>query len=88
MCTRHLLYGRPMKLLDDWRQILRRAWSARFAALAAVFSVAEAAMPFILPEFPPRMAASIAGLMAVLSLVSRVVAQPKMHNESAKTQQQ
>lgn len=73
-----------MKLIDDWRRIIRRAWSARFAALAAVFSVIEAAMPFILPEFPPRMAASIAGLMAVLSLVSRVVAQPKMHDESAK----
>lgn len=73
-----------MKLIEDWRRIIRKAWSARFAALAAVFSVAEAVMPFLLPEFPPRMAASIAGVMAVLSLVSRVVAQPKMHDESAK----
>lgn len=73
-----------MKLLADWRRILRRAWSARFAALAAVFSVAEAAMPFILPKFPPRMAASIAAVMAVLSILSRVVKQPKMHDESAK----
>lgn len=77
-----------MKLIDDWRRIIRRAWSVRFAALAAVFSVVEAAMPFLLPAFPPHVAASIAALMAVLSLVSRLVAQPKMHDESAKTQQQ
>ena len=28
-------------LLDDWRRVLRRAWSIRFSLLAAAFTAAE-----------------------------------------------
>ena len=28
-------------LLDDWRRVLRRAWSIRFSLLAATFTAAE-----------------------------------------------
>jgi hypothetical protein len=32
-------------LLDDWRRVLRRAWSIRFSLLAAAFTAAEVVVP-------------------------------------------
>ena len=32
-------------LLDDWRRVLRRAWSIRFSLLAATFTAAEVVVP-------------------------------------------
>jgi len=37
-----------ISLLDDWRCVLRRAWSIRFSLLAAAFTAAEVVVPFSL----------------------------------------
>lgn len=64
-----------MKLLADWKHIVKKAWSFRLMALAAVLSGAEVVLPLFGDSIPR-------GLFAVLSfvavgggLVARLVAQ-------------
>lgn len=64
-----------MRLLDDWRRILRRAWSVRLMALAFMLTVAEVALPFWSDAFPPRVFAILSGLAVAGAFVSRLVAQ-------------
>lgn len=35
-----------MKLVANWRRVLKHAWSTRFTALAAVAGAAEVALPY------------------------------------------
>ena len=36
-----------MQLLDNWKEILQKAWSVKLAALAAFFAGVQQAMPYI-----------------------------------------
>lgn len=70
-----------MKLIDDWKRIVRRAWSFRLMALAAILSGAEVVLPLFGDSIPR-------GLFAVLSfvavgggLVARLVAQNGVNND-------
>ena len=36
-----------MKLLENWKEILQKAWSVKLSALAAFFAGAQQAMPYI-----------------------------------------
>lgn len=69
-----------MKLLSNWRAVLRHAWSVRFMVLAAVFSGAEIAWPFLEEIVPvPRSTFGIvSGLLTMAALVARFVAQEKI----------
>jgi hypothetical protein len=49
-----------MKLIWNWREVLRKAWSVRLMLLAAILSGVEIVLPFF-SEAIPR------GLFAVLS---------------------
>lgn len=64
-----------MKLIEDWKRIVRKAWSFRLMVLAAILSGAEVVLPLFMDSLPR-------GLFAVLSfvavgggLVARIVAQ-------------
>ena len=59
-------------LLDDWRRVLRRAWSIRLSLLAAAFTAAEV----VVPLFGDVLLAFAASIGAT---VARIVAQPEMH---------
>ena len=70
-----------MTLLDDWRGILRRAWSVRAAVLSAACSVAEVvqlvlpqAMPFVQPGTFAVLSAAFAVAVPVLRILSQSVA--------------
>ena len=53
-----------IKLLDDWRAVLKRAWSVRFNAAATVFGGAEVAVSIWQPEsIPHGMFAGIAAFI-------------------------
>jgi hypothetical protein len=66
-----------MKLLSNWRQVLRYAWSIRWIALAGVLSGLEIALPLLdgLVPIPPRLFAALAGLATAAAFVSRILAQ-------------
>lgn len=66
-----------MRLHDSWRDILRKAWSVRLMALAAVFSGLEVALPFLdgLLPIPAGAFAALSGVTTAAAFVARIVAQ-------------
>lgn len=66
-----------MRLYDDWRRILRKAWSVRLGVLAGLFSAAEVVLP-LFSDAIPRNAFAVLSFVAVMgAVVARMVAQPK-----------
>lgn len=66
-----------MNLIPNWRDVLRKAWSARLMLLAALLSGAEVALPLlggILP-IPTGIFAALSFLTVVGAFVARFVAQ-------------
>lgn len=68
-----------MKLIEDAKTVLLKAWSIRLALLAAVFSAAEVALPFFAPFVPPKTMAVLALIASAGAAIARVVAQPTLH---------
>lgn len=66
-----------MRLHPDWRRILRRAWSVRLMALAAILSCIEAALPFLdgIIPVPPGVFGVLTGLTVAGAFVARLIAQ-------------
>jgi hypothetical protein len=52
-----------MKLLDDWKIILKKAWSIRLWALASVFE----AMSMVLPVFMNSVSQSTFSILALVA---------------------
>lgn len=64
-----------MRLRDDWRLILRRAWSVRLMVLAGVLSAAEMALPLFADDMPRGTFAALAALTITGAMIARIVAQ-------------
>jgi len=69
-----------MKLVEGWRTLLARAWSVRFSLIATVLGAVEIAVQLWAPGQGGK-AAALAALASLAAGVSRIVAQPKMHQE-------
>jgi hypothetical protein len=69
-----------LKLIDDWQRMLRRAWSVRFSLIATILGAVEVAVQLWAPGQGGK-AAALAALASLAAGVSRIVAQPKMHQE-------
>lgn len=67
-----------MNLAQNWRTLLRKAWSVRLMVLAFMFTMAEVMLPFFSEAVPPRMFAVLSGLAVAGAFVSRLVAQKDM----------
>lgn len=71
-----------LPLVDDWRRIMRRAWSVRLALLSALLSGAEFALPMMPDSLVDlvgrgRFAAG-AFVISIAASIARLVAQPRM----------
>ena len=64
-----------MKLLEDWKEILRKAWSVRFIVLAGVLSGIEVILPFFADAIPRGVFAILSFAAVSAAFVSRIVAQ-------------
>lgn len=66
-----------MRLVPNWRAVLRRAWSVHLLLLAAVLSGLEAALPLLAPylPIPDRLFAVLTGLTVGAALFARFIAQ-------------
>lgn len=62
-------------LLNDWKQVLKKAWSVRLMALAFILTALEVMLPFFNDSFPPRVFAVASGLAVAGAFVARLVAQ-------------
>jgi len=68
-----------MHLIDDWRDVLKRAWSIRLIVVAAILSGAEVALPFVdgLADIPRGVFATLSGITTAAAFVARLIAQKK-----------
>lgn len=75
-----------MKLIQDWRDILKKAWSIRLILLAGLFSGLEIVMPFLPELFPiPRGAFAAFSFVATAgAFVTRLLAQQNITPEDSK----
>ena len=64
-----------MKLYDNWKTILKKAWSMRLMGLAAVLSGVEVALPFFQDSFPRGVFAGLSFVSVAGAFVARLVAQ-------------
>lgn len=69
-----------MKLISNWRAVLKHAWSVRLLLLAGILSGLEVALPLldgILPV-PPTTFAVLSGLCVCMAFIARLVAQDRV----------
>lgn len=69
--------------VDNWRAVLRYAWSVRLMAIAAILSGVEVAMPYfegVLP-IPSGIFGALAGATTLAAMLARMVAQPPLHKD-------
>ena len=64
-----------MRVSDNWRTLVRKAWSVKFMVLAFAFTMAEVMLPFFSDAVPPRTFALLSGLAVAGAFVSRLIAQ-------------
>jgi hypothetical protein len=66
-----------MRLIDNWRVVMSRAWSIRLILLAALLSGLEVALPILdgFFQFPRGWFAAGSGLVTMAALVARIIAQ-------------
>ncbi|MBX3536562.1 MAG: hypothetical protein KF735_02895 [Chelatococcus sp.] len=72
-----------MRLVANWREVLRYAWSIRLILLAGLLSGAEVALPFLQDILPIHRGvfAALSGLTVCGAVVSRIVAQKSVSGE-------
>lgn len=66
-----------MRLIADWRRVLRRAWSVRLMIVAGILSGVEVALPFLdgaLPV-PAGAFAALSAFTTAAAFVARLLAQ-------------
>ena len=64
-----------MKLYDNWKDILRKAWSIRLMVLAGVLSAVEVVLPLFADSIPRGTFAALSGVTVAAAFVARLVAQ-------------
>ena len=71
-----------MRLVDDWRAVLRRAWSIRLLALGILCQALEFAWPFLdgLLPMPPGAFAGLGIAVSAAACVARLIAQKGLSN--------
>ncbi len=71
--------NRKICLLDDWRRVLRRAWSIRLSIVAAIFTATEVVVPLFGDVLPRGAFVLLAFAASIGAAIARLVAQPEMH---------
>jgi len=72
-----------IRLHEDWRWIIRKAWSIRFIIIAFAMSSIEAVLPFFGDLFPRGLFAILTMLSVGGAFVARLVAQQKAGIQNA-----
>lgn len=68
-----------MRLIPNWREVLKHAWSLRLMFLAALLSGLEVVLPFLPDDvFPAGVFAALSGLVVAGAFVARLVVQKRV----------
>ncbi len=74
-----------LTLVEDWRAIVKKAWSLKFNALALVLGIAEVYVGVMKPDgIPPMLFASLSGVATTAAMVARVMAQKELSDGTDK----
>jgi hypothetical protein len=74
-----------VKLVDDWKAVLAKAWSVKFNIAATLFGAGEVVVALVQPaSIPNGIFAGIAAVISILSNVSRVLAQKELSDGPVK----
>ena len=69
---------RRPRLISNWRDIIKHAWSLRFGLLAAVLSAVEVIVPLFQDSFPRGIFAALTGISVIAAMVARLIGQKDM----------
>ena len=69
------------QLVEGWRIVLKRSWSARFILISSVLSAIEIALPYLDWLFPRGVFAVLAFVSTLAAGYARVVVQKRMREE-------
>lgn len=69
-----------MRLISNWQQIIRKAWSIRLMIVAAVLSGIEVAIPFFSESLPRGLFSAVSAVTTGLAFVARLMAQQEIEN--------
>ena len=70
-----------MRLIEDWRHVLKHAWSIRFIVLAALLSGVEIVLPMFSDVVSRGVFAALTLVVSVAAAIARLVTQQKMRGE-------
>lgn len=70
-----------MKLASDYKLILRKAWSVRLMALAAVLTALEVILPLFYGDVRRGTFAALSGFVVAAAFIARLAAQKDMGDE-------
>lgn len=73
-------------LIDDWKHVVRKAWSVRLALLAALLGAAEVGVQMFAAVRPTPWLAMASALCSLAASVARIVAQPRMRHDGHQAQ--
>lgn len=69
-----------MALIENWRDVLAKAWSAKLMILAGLLSGAEVALPYFTAVIPPGTMAALSSAVVSAAFVARFLAQKNLPN--------
>lgn len=64
-----------MKLYDNWKDIVRKAWSIRLMILAGILSGIEVILPLFVDAIARGTFAALSGITVAAAFVARLIAQ-------------
>ena len=70
-----------MKLVQNWKQILVKAWSFRLMLFAGFLSGAEVVLPLFIDSIPRNVFAGLSMVTVTGAMVARVVAQREFRDD-------
>jgi len=75
-----------MKLVEDWPQILKKAWSIKFSVLAALLGGMEVAVQLVRPSgVPDGIFAGFAACVSIAATLVRLLQQQELSGDSDAT---
>lgn len=69
-----------MKLIKDWKNIAKKAWSIRLMVAAAILSGIEIIVPFFYGFIPDGAFAGLSFITVTLACLARLLAQKEIHD--------
>ena len=71
-----------MKLIDNWKCIVSKAWSIRLILLAGALTGLEVALPLFIDEMPRGVFAGLSMVASIGALWARITAQKNVSRET------